>query len=57
MSDVSASPLGDDDVEFMMDDFQRNLGKRKPAQDPQILGESPQSVESANSSDQPWFEG
>ena len=57
MSDNSQDHTEDhDDVEFVMDDFQRSLGKSKPVREAQFLGESPQSKESANSADSPWFE-
>lgn len=57
MSDISPDhPESHDDVEFVMDDFQRSLGKSKPVSEAHFLGESPQSKESANSADSPWFE-
>ena len=46
-------PEDRDDIEFVMDDFQRSLGKSKPVREVQFLGESQQSEESADS---PWFE-
>ena len=57
MSEISPGlPEDQNDVEFMMDDFQRSLGKSKPVREVQFLGESQQSEESANSADSPWFE-
>ena len=49
-------PEDRDDIELVMDDFQRSLGKSKPVREVQFLGESQQSEESANSADSPWFE-
>lgn len=57
MSEISPGlPEGHDDVEFMMDDFQLSLGQSKPVREVQFLGELPQSEESANAADSPWFE-
>ncbi len=57
MSEISAGlPEDQNDVEFMMDDFQQSLGKSKPVHEVQFLGESPQSEDSANAADSPWFE-
>lgn len=57
MSEISPGlPEDRDDVEFVMDDFQRSLGKSKPVHEVQFLGETQQSEESANSADSPWFE-
>ncbi|EIC1587271.1 hypothetical protein K9692_004722 [Escherichia coli] len=53
MNKLPDSKALDDDSElpFVMDELQRNLGKRKPIFDAQIKGEKPQSAESANSTD------
>ena len=58
MSKSSACLLPEDrdDIEFVMDDFQRSAGKSKPVREVQFLGESQQSEESANSADSPRFE-
>ena len=50
MSEISPGlPEDQTDVEFMM-------GKSKPVHEVQFLGESPQSEDSANAADSPWFE-
>lgn len=57
MSKISTGlPEDRDDVEFVMDDFQRSLGKSKPVREEQFMGEAQQSEDSANSADSPWFE-
>ncbi|MCE1345164.1 hypothetical protein LWV32_25865 [Enterobacter asburiae] len=35
--------LPEEDIEFVMDTFQRSMGKSKPVRDTQIEGEKPQS--------------
>lgn len=47
--------LPEDDVDFVMDEFQRNFGKIRPLINIQIIGEAPQSAESANSTEDPDF--
>ena len=49
-------PEDRDDIEFVMDDFQRSLGKSKPVREVQFLGALYLCVFSANSADSPWFE-
>ncbi|EHZ2004288.1 hypothetical protein K4158_004847, partial [Salmonella enterica subsp. enterica serovar Agona] len=48
--------LPEEDIEFVMDTFQRSMGKSKPVRDTQIEGEKPQSKESANSTENPGYE-
>lgn len=43
--------LPEEDIEFVMDTFQRSMGKSKPVRDTQLEGEKPQSKESANSTE------
>ncbi|MFA7962191.1 hypothetical protein ACEOB8_20335 [Escherichia coli] len=45
--------LPEEDIEFVMDTFQRSMGKSKPVRDTQLEGEKPQSKESANSTETP----
>nr|WP_172689671.1 hypothetical protein [Salmonella enterica] len=45
--------LPEEDIEFVMDTFQRSMGKSKPVRDTQLEGEKPQSKESANSTENP----
>ncbi len=45
--------LPEEDIEFVMDTFQRSMGKSKPVRDTQIEGEKLQSKESANSTETP----
>ena len=48
--------LPEEDIEFVMDTFQRSMGKSKPVRDTQLEGEKPQSKESANSTENPGYE-
>lgn len=48
--------LPEEDIEFVMDTFQRSVSKPKPVRDIQLEGEKPQSEESANSTENPGYE-
>ncbi|MFP1463914.1 hypothetical protein ACLB1E_34540 [Escherichia coli] len=56
LSATDPPSLPEEDIEFVMDTFQRSMGKSRPVRDTQLEGEKPQSKESANSTENPGYE-